>query len=169
MLPLSSTPDTASRVFRTKAPWNVIRLEMSPPPCRSVRTFTVNSRRLSIFTPPRPTYRRPFTEPLDGFRKPFGQSSVFTSYSRAPESTVISRYRPRLPSVSTGSLSIDLLLVVTVDRSTSLGHYSHSEQIQSKLRQVDHLLHWICHTPFFRTSGAERTFFWCPASRSQRG
>ena len=130
--------------------------------------FTDNSRRLSIFTPPGATYRCPFTEPLDGFRSTSGQSSGFTSDSPAPESTVISRYRPRLPSVSTGSLSIDLLLVVTVDRSTSSGHYSHSEQIQSKLRQVDHLLHRRSPTPFFRTSGAERTFFWCPVWRSQR-
>ena len=33
MLPLSITPDTASKGLRTLAPWNVIRLEMSPPPC----------------------------------------------------------------------------------------------------------------------------------------
>ena len=138
--------------------------------------FTDNSRRLSIFTPPGPTCRRPFTEPLDGFRSPLGQSSGFTCDSPAPESTVISRYRPRLPSVSTSPLSIDVLLVVTVCRSTSSGHYSplhhwsdHSEQIQLKLHEVDLLLHWRCPTPFFRTSGAERAFFWCPVWRSQRG
>ena len=45
MLPLSITPDTASKGLRTLAPWSVIRLEMSPPPCSSVRTFTV---RLSV-------------------------------------------------------------------------------------------------------------------------
>ena len=84
--------------------------------------------RLSIFTPPGATYRCPFTEPLDGFRSTLGQSSGFTSDSPVPESNVISRYRPRLPSVSTGSLSIDLLLVVTVFRSTSSGHYSPSLQ-----------------------------------------
>ena len=38
-----------------------------------------------------------------------------------------------------------------------------------KLHEVDLLLHWRCPTPFFRTSGAERTFFWCPVWRSQRG
>ena len=42
ILPLSITPDTASKGLRTLAPWNVTRLEMSPPPCRSARTFTVN-------------------------------------------------------------------------------------------------------------------------------
>ena len=47
------------------------------PPCRSVRTFTVNSPRLSIFSPPAPTYRCPFTEPFDGFKSIFGQSSWF--------------------------------------------------------------------------------------------
>ena len=31
MLPLSITPDTASKGLRTLAPWNVIRLEVSPP------------------------------------------------------------------------------------------------------------------------------------------
>ena len=30
MLPLSITPDTASKGLRTLAPWNVTRLEMSP-------------------------------------------------------------------------------------------------------------------------------------------
>ena len=48
MLPLSTTPDAASRGLRTLAAWNATRLEMSPPPCRSVRTFTVSSPRLSI-------------------------------------------------------------------------------------------------------------------------
>ena len=64
MLPLSITPDTASKGLRNLAPWNVTRLEMSPPPCQSVRTFTVNSPSLSICSPPGPTYRCPFTEPL---------------------------------------------------------------------------------------------------------
>ena len=40
---LAIKPDTASKGLRTLAPWNVTRLEMSPPPCRSVRTFTVKS------------------------------------------------------------------------------------------------------------------------------
>ena len=67
MLPLSITPDTASKGLRALAPWSGTRLDMSPTPCRSVRTFTVNSPRLSIFSPPGPTYRCPFTEPFDGF------------------------------------------------------------------------------------------------------
>ena len=46
--------------------------------------------------PPGPTYRCPFTEPFDGFNSTCGQSSGFTTDSPAPESTVISRYRPRL-------------------------------------------------------------------------
>ena len=102
MLPLSITPDTASKGVRTLAPWSVTRLEMSPPPCRSVRTFTVNSQIVSLFHPPGTTYRCPFTAPFDGFRSTVGPSSGFTTDSPAPESTVISRYRPRLPSVSTG-------------------------------------------------------------------
>ena len=40
MFPLSITPDTASKGLWTLAPWNVARLEMSPPPCRWGRTFT---------------------------------------------------------------------------------------------------------------------------------
>ena len=59
---------TASKGLRTLSPWNVTRLEMSLPPCRSVWTFAVNSPRLSIFSPPGP-------EPFDGFRSTFGQSS----------------------------------------------------------------------------------------------
>ena len=107
MLPLSITPDITSKGLRTLAPWSVIRLQMSPSPCRSVRTFTVNSHRLSIFSPPRPTYRCPFTEPSDGFKSIFGQSSGFTTDSLAPESTVISRYRPCSPSVATRLLWMD--------------------------------------------------------------
>ena len=101
VLPLSITPDTASKGLRTLAPWSVIRLGMSPPPCRSVRTFTVKSHRLSIISPPRPTYRCPFTESFEGFRSTFGQSSGFTTDSPAPESTVISRCRPRLTNCCT--------------------------------------------------------------------
>ena len=126
MLPLSMTPDTASKGLRTLAPWNVIRLEMLPPPCRSVLTFTVNSPRLSIFSFQRPTYRCPFAEPFHGFRSTFGQSSGFTTDSPAPESTVISLYRPPLSSLSTSLLSIDMFLIVTVFRSTSSGHHSPS-------------------------------------------
>ena len=54
MLPLSITPDTASKGLRTLAAWNVTRLEMSLPPCRSARTFTVKIPRLSIFSPQTP-------------------------------------------------------------------------------------------------------------------
>ena len=79
MLPLSLTTGTASKGLPTLAHWNVIPLEKSPPPCRSVRTFTVDSPRLSIFSPPGPTYRCPFTEPFDGFKSIFGQSSGFTN------------------------------------------------------------------------------------------
>ena len=39
---------------------------------------------------------------------------------------MISRYRPRLPSVSTSLLSMDMLPIVTVFRSTSSGHHSPS-------------------------------------------
>ena len=42
--------------------------------------------------------RCPFAEPFDGFRSTFVHSSGFTTDSPAPGSTVISRYRPRLPS-----------------------------------------------------------------------
>ena len=86
MLPLSITPDTTSKGLRTLAPWNVTQLEMSPSPCRPVMTFTVNSPRLSIFSPPGPTFRCPFTEPFDGFRSTSGKSSGFTTDSPAPES-----------------------------------------------------------------------------------
>ena len=55
----------------------------------SVRPFTVISPKLSIFSPPGPTYRCPFTECFDGFRSTFGHSSGFTTDSPAPESTVI--------------------------------------------------------------------------------
>ena len=47
MLPLSMIPDTASKGLRTLAPWNA-RLEMSPPPCCSVRTFTVFTSRAHV-------------------------------------------------------------------------------------------------------------------------
>ena len=99
------------------------------PPCRLVRTFTVSSPRLSIFSPPGPTYRCPFTEPFDGFKSIFGQSSAFTTDSHVPESTVISRYRPRSPSVATGLLSMDMLPIVTAFRSTSSGPHSPSLEL----------------------------------------
>ena len=144
MLPVSITPDTASRGLRTLVPWNVTRLEMSPPPCRSVRTFTVKSPRLSIFSPPGATYRCPFTELFDGFRSTFGQSSGFTTDSPALESTVISRYRPRLPSVATGLLSIDVLPIVTAFKSTSSGH--HSPTLELSLGRSSHSLEMsYCH------------------------
>ena len=104
------------------------RLEMSPP-CRSVRTFTLNSPRLPIFSPPGPTYRCPFTGPFEGFRSTSGRSSGFTTYSPVPESTVISRYRPCLPSVSAGLLSMDMLPIVTAFSSTSSGHHSSSLEL----------------------------------------
>ena len=71
------------------------------PPCRSVRTFTVNSPRLS----------------------------GFTTDSPALESAVISRYRPRAPSVATGLLSMDMLPMATAFRSTSSGHQSPSLEL----------------------------------------
>ena len=43
MLPLSITPDTAKKGLRTLAPWNVTRLEMSPPLHRVVRCELVVS------------------------------------------------------------------------------------------------------------------------------
>ena len=52
------------------------------------------------------------------------------SNSPARESTVISRYGPRLRSVSPGLLSMIMLPIVTAFRSTSLGL----------------LLHWRCHS-----------------------
>ena len=57
------------------------------PPCCLGRTFTVNYPKLSIFSPPGPTYR-----------STCGHSSGFTTDSPASESTVFSRYRPRSPS-----------------------------------------------------------------------
>ena len=48
-------------------PWNVTRLEMSPPPCCSVRTFTVSAPKLSIKSPPGPTCRCLLTAPFEGF------------------------------------------------------------------------------------------------------
>ena len=60
-------------------------------------------------------------EPFEGFISAFGHSSAFTTDSPVPESTVISRHRPRLPSVSTGLLSMDMLLIVTVFSSISSG------------------------------------------------
>ena len=105
------------------APWNVIRLVKSLPPCRSERTCTVSSPRLSIFSPPGPTYRCPFTEPFDGFKSIFGQSFGFTTDS------VISRYRPRFPSGTTGLLSMDILPIVTAFKSTSSGHHSPSLEL----------------------------------------
>ena len=56
-------------------------LRCHPPPCRSVRTVAVNNTRLSIFSPPGPTYRCPFTGAFDGFKSIFGQSSGFTTDS----------------------------------------------------------------------------------------
>ena len=44
----------------------------------------------------------------------------------APGSTVISRYRPRSPSVATSLLSMDMLPIVTALKSTSSGHHSPS-------------------------------------------
>ena len=138
MLPLSITPDTASKGLRTLAPWTVIRLEMSPPPCRSVRTFVVNSPALSIFSPPGPAYRCPSTDPFDGPKSMCGQSSGFTTDSPAAESTVISRYRPRSPSVATGLRSMDMLPIVTALKSTSSG--SHSASLELSLGRSSHSL-----------------------------
>ena len=87
--------------------------------CHSHRVVRCELSRLSIFSPAGPTCRCPFTEPFDG-----GQSSGFTIDSPALESTVISRYRPRSPSVATGLLSMDMLPIVTAFRSTSSGHHS---------------------------------------------
>ena len=120
MLPLSITPDTASKGLRNLAPWNDTRLEMSLPPFRSVRTFAANSHRLSIFSPPRPAYRCPLLSPL---------TSGFTTDSPAPESTVISRYQFRSPSVATGLMSMDMLPILTAFKSTSSSHHSSSLEL----------------------------------------
>ena len=129
MLPLSITPDTASKGLRTLSPWNVTRLEMSLPPCRSVRTIAANSAdclsfhlqgpRIVVFSP------SPWTVSDQHLANRLG----FTADSRAPESTVISRYRPRLPPVSTGLLSTDMLPIVTVFRSTSSGNHAPSLEL----------------------------------------
>ena len=84
--------DTASKGLRTLSPWNVARLEMSLPPCRSVRTVAVNSAdclsfhlqgpRIVVFSP------SPWTVSDQHLANRLG----FTTDSRAPESTVISRY-----------------------------------------------------------------------------
>ena len=144
MLPVSVTPDTCQQRLADLGPLECHSLEMSPPPCRSVRTFTVKSPRLSIFSPPGATCRCPFTELFDGFRSTFGQSSGFTTGSPALESTVISRYRPRLPSVATGLLSIDVLPIVTAFKSTSSGH--HSPTLELSLGRSSHSLEMsYCH------------------------
>ena len=83
----------------------------------------------------------PFTEPFDGFKSIFGQSSGFTTDSPAPESTVISRCRPRSPSVATGLLSMDMFPIVTAFKSTSSAPHSPSLELSLGL-----LLHWRCHT-----------------------
>ena len=66
---------------------------------------------------------------FDGFKSTFGQSSGFTTDSPAPESAVISRCRPRSPSVATGLLSMDMLPIVTAFRSTSPDHHSPSLEL----------------------------------------
>ena len=89
MLHLSITPDTASKGLRTLAPWNVFSSRCHPSH-RVVRCELLLSvlTRLSIFSRLGPTYRYPFTEPFDGFKSTFGQSSGFTTDSPALESTV---------------------------------------------------------------------------------
>ena len=62
--------------------------------------------------------------PCCSLRSTSGHSSGFTTDSPAPESMVISWYRPRLPSVSTSLLSVDTLLIVTVFSSTSSSNHS---------------------------------------------
>ena len=64
--------------------------------------------------------------PLMVSNQHLGQSSGFTTDSPAPESTVISRYRHRFSSVPRDSLSMVILSIVTVFRSTSSGHHSSS-------------------------------------------
>ena len=116
------------------------------PLCCSVRTFTIISHKLSTFSPPGPTYRSPCTEPFDGFRSIFGHSSGSTTDSPAPESTVISRYRPRSPSVSTQMLSMDMLLIVTVFSSTSSGSHSSHGATSIGTSTGRHSPHWRCRT-----------------------
>ena len=48
--------------------WIVTRRGMSPPSCCLARTLTANSHTLSIFAPPRPTYRCSFTQHLGRFQ-----------------------------------------------------------------------------------------------------
>ena len=78
-------------------------------------SLSVSSPKLSHCSPPGPTYRCPFTEPINGFRSTCGHSSGFISNSVALESTEISRHRPRLPSVTTDVLSMGTWLIVTVE------------------------------------------------------
>ena len=115
MLPLSITPDTPCKGLRTLAPWNVVRLvplEMSLPPCRSVRTCTVSSPRLSTFHLQGPCIvvfllcslivsKQHLANPPD-------TQQIFLHRSQ-----LSSRYRPRLPSVSPCLLSIVKLRIVT--------------------------------------------------------
>ena len=130
MLPLSLTPDTASKGLRTLAPWNVIRLEMSPPTVTfganfyskfftDCLSFHLQGPRIVVLS----------LSPLTVVRSTFGQSSGFTTDSPALESTAISRYRPRSPSVATSLLSMDLLPLVTAFRSTSSGLHAPSLEL----------------------------------------
>ena len=137
MLPSSITPDTASRGLRTMARWNVIRLQMSellPSTLPDCQSFHLQGPRIVC----------PFADPFYGFKSIFGQSSGFTTDSPAPESTVISRYRPRSASVATGRSAVD-------------GHVANRDCVQVHLlelptlhhrscRSVGLLLHWRCHT-----------------------
>ena len=91
MLSLSTTPDTASKGLRSLAPWNVTRLEMSPPPCRSVRTFYRQFFQIVNLFTSSANVSLAFHRAFWRFKSTVGQPSGFTTDSPAPESTVISR------------------------------------------------------------------------------
>ena len=125
VVPLSITLDTAGKGFRTLAPWNVTRLDMSPhgvvrcelllsvlPGCQS---FHLQGPRIVV--------------PSLSLLTVSNRHSANTTDSPAPESTVISGYRPRSPSVATGLRSIDMLPNVTAFRSTSSSRHSPSLEL----------------------------------------
>ena len=92
------------------------------PPCRSVRTFTVKSPRLSIFSPPRPRIVVLSLSPVTETK----QSLANRLDSRL---SLQHRYRPRSPSVATSLLLMDMLPIVTAFKSTSSGHHSPSLEL----------------------------------------
>ena len=129
MLPMSITPDTACKGFRTLDPWDVTRLEMSPPTVSFGANFYCQFSQIVYLFTSEAHVLCPFTEHFDGFKSTYGQSSGFRTDSPATESTVSSRYRPRMPSVSPVLLSIVMLPIVTAFRSTLSRHLSPSLEL----------------------------------------